>query len=97
MRWATARAWSTVSAMSEAITGWPISSMASLNSSRSSARVMERALVPSRRTPASSRKPSLSSCMAMVRPVWPPRPARMASGCSLRMMRLMVSVVSGSR
>ena len=90
-------AWSTVSAMSEAITGWPISAMASLKSSRSSAREMAAASVPRRRTPWAWRKPSLSSCMARVRPVWPPRPARMESGRSFLMMRLTVSTVRGSR
>ena len=91
------RAVSTSSAMSEGITGSPMASMVSLNSWRSSALSMASTLVPISFTPWASRKPSLSSCMAMVRPVWPPSPASMLSGFSFSMMRLTVSTVSGSR
>ena len=83
--------------MSEGITGSPMDCIVSLNSWRSSALSMASALVPISRTPWACKKPSLSSCMASVRPVWPPRPASMLSGFSFSMMRLTVSTVSGSR
>jgi hypothetical protein len=84
-------------AMPEGTTGWPMERMASLKSSLSSALSMARMSEPSRRTPCFSSQPSFESCMAMVRPVWPPSPASRLSGCSFSIMRFMVSAFSGSR
>ena len=72
----------------EGMQGWPIFSMVSLKICRSSALSMVSGLAPSSRTPCSSRKPSLASCMDRVRPVWPPRVDSMLSGFSFSMMRL---------
>ena len=94
---ATASASATVPAMPEGMVGSPMAAMVSLKSSRSSALSMASAFVPMRRTLCRCKKPSLSSSIASVSPVWPPRPARRLSGCSFSMMRLTEVSVSGSR
>ena len=48
-------------------------------------------VAPGRSTPA------FASCIAMVRPVWPPSPASSPSGRSFSMMRSTVFAVRGSR
>ena len=94
---AAARASSSVSAMPEGTHGWPIFSMVSRNFSRSSALSMASMGDPSSRTPNSSSVPLRLSCIARVRPVWPPRPAIRPSGRSFSMTRRMVAAFSGSR
>ena len=94
---ATPRASSIVVAISDGTVGCPISSIVSLKSSLSSALSMASTFVPISLTPCSVRKPSFSSCMEMVSPVCPPRPARRLSGFSFSMILLSVSTVSGSR
>ena len=71
--------------------------MVSLKDCLSSDFLMASTQEPMRRTPCSSRKPSSPSCMARVRPVCPPSPARRLSGFSFMMMRFTVSGVRGSR
>ena len=78
------------------IQGWPMASMVSLKFCRSSALSMVSQVAPRSLTPWASRKPSLASCMDRVRPFWPPRVDSRLSGFSFRMMRWMVSRVSGS-
>ena len=94
---ATESASSMVFAISEGTTGCPIDSMVSLNSSLSSALSMASTGEPRSLTLYLSRTPAFLSCMAMVRPVWPPRPARSPSGFSFAMIRSTVSAFNGSR
>ena len=88
---------STSLAMADGTQGWPMAAIVSRNSSRSSALSMPPMSVPSSRTPRRSSVPSRLSCMAIVRPVCPPRPASSPSGFSFSRMRRTVSAFSGSR
>ena len=88
---------STVTAIPEATTGWPIFSIALRKRSRSSAFLIASTSVPSRRTPCSSSHPFSESFIASVSPVCPPSPASRLSGFSFSMIRFSVSSFSGSR
>ncbi len=92
----TARASSRVWAMAELGTPRPISIMACLKRSRSSAVAMASALAPMSSTPCSSRTPASTRAMARFSAVWPPRVGRRASGCSRSMMRVRISTSKGS-
>ena len=95
---ATARASSTVWAMPLAGTSSPISTIAALNRSRSSAVAMASALAPmSSGQPGTPTTPRSNRAMARLRPVCPPSVGRTASGRSRSMMRSSTSGVSGSR
>ena len=96
MRPAKATADSTSSTTSETTQGWPMASMASLKPCRSSALRMDSGEVPSRRTRYSSRIPCSWRFIARLRPVWPPRVGRMASGRSLAMICVTEAMFSGS-
>ncbi len=93
---AAASAAVTVSAVREGMVGWPMASIASLKSCRSSHLRMASMLVPMSRTPCELRKPLLCSSMAMFSPVCPPSPASRLSGLSASMMRSTVRAQSGS-
>ena len=82
--------------MRDGITGSPMDSHNSLNSSRSSARSMLVLLVPSSSTPHSRRMPFFSNCIARLSPVCPPMPGTIASGRSYRRIFATYSNVSGS-
>ena len=75
----------------------PISNMACLNLSRSSAVAMASALAPmSSGVPGTPTKPRSNRAMAVFKPVCPPRVGSTASGFSRSMMRATTSHVSGS-
>ena len=94
---ATARASSIVCAMPLAGTASPISTMADLNRSRSSAVAMASALAPIiSGVPGRPMRPFSCSAMARLRPVWPPSVGSTASGRSRSMIRSSTSGVSGS-
>ena len=93
---AAASAAGTVSAVREGMVGWPMASIASLKSCRSSHLRMASMLVPMSRTPYLSRKPLLCSSMAMFSPVCPPSPASRLSGFSCSIIRSTVLAQSGS-
>ena len=92
----TAMASSRDRANPEAGTSRPISSMAVLKRSRSSAVLMASALAPIISTPLASRTPRSKRAMARFRPVWPPRVGNRASGFSRSTMAVRVSASSGS-
>ena len=68
--------------------GWFKSSINCLNKSRSSAWSMAESLVPNNSIPNSSKIPDLDNSIAMFKPVCPPNVGKMASGCSLRNIRV---------
>jgi hypothetical protein len=70
--------------------------MASRNFSRSSALWMTSREAPMSSTPYFSSTPSFATPTAVLRPVWPPRVGRMASGRSLSMILATASGVMGS-
>ena len=74
----------------------PIFSIATRNSSRSSAFSMESGRAPIISTPNFSSVPSLSSARAVFSAVWPPMVGSSASGRSASMMRATVAGVIGS-
>ena len=92
----TARASSSVWAMAELGTPRPISIIACLNWSRSSAVAMASALAPMSSTPCSSSTPASTRAMARFSAVWPPRVGSRASGCSRSMIRVRISRSRGS-
>ncbi len=77
-------------------TSAPISSIAFLKRSRSSASRMARSLAPISVTLRFSRTPFSASASARLMAVWPPTVGRIASGRSRSMMRSRNSTVSGS-
>ena len=83
--------------VSEGTTGWPISFIVSRKSSLSSALSIPAIPVPRSLTPYFCRVPSRVSCMAMVRPVCPPSPARRPSGLSFAIILRTVFALRGSR
>ena len=68
-----------------------------LKSSLSSALSIASISVPSSLTPYFSSVPSLDNCMAIVKPVCPPRPAKSPSGRSFTIILLIVSALRVSR
>ncbi len=74
----------------------PISSMASLKRSRSSAVAMASGLAPITSTPLASSTPRSDSAMVRLSAVWPPRVGSRASGRSRSMMAVRTSGSSGS-
>ncbi|OPY10158.1 MAG: hypothetical protein A4E67_00670 [Syntrophaceae bacterium PtaB.Bin038] len=74
----------------------PIRSMASRNFSRSSALWMTSSEAPISSTPYFSSTPSPATPTAVLRPVWPPRVGRIASGRSRSMILATASGVMGS-
>ncbi|MEZ5216826.1 MAG: hypothetical protein R2715_09635 [Ilumatobacteraceae bacterium] len=93
----TARASSIEWAMPEAGTLSPISIIARLNRSRSSAVAMASALAPIiSGVPGTPMMPRSNRAMARLRPVWPPRVGSTASGRSRSMILVRTSGVSGS-
>ncbi len=93
---ASTTASSTVVTISEGIHGWPIFSIVSLKSWRSSARSIVSGRAPSNRTLLAAKKPSLASCIERVRPVCPPKVERILSGFSFLIIRLSTGKVNGS-
>ena len=89
---ASSREW----AKPEAGTSSPISCMAALNLSRSSAVAMASALAPITSTPYWSRTPRSARVMVRLRAVWPPRVGSRASGRSRSMMAASTSGSNGS-
>nr|AIF09914.1 hypothetical protein [uncultured marine group II/III euryarchaeote KM3_41_F08] len=77
-------------------TGRSTSSQTCLNRSRSSASSMVARLQPMSSTPRRVSEPSWASAEARFRAVWPPIPARRASGFSISRMRRTTSGRSGS-
>ncbi len=94
---ATARASPSVCAMPLAGTARPISTMADLKRSRSSAVAMASALAPIiSGVPGQPMRPFSCRAMARLRPVWPPSVGSTASGRSRSTIRSSTSGVSGS-
>ncbi len=77
-------------------TSRPIACIAALNSLRSSALRIASRSAPMRRTPWRSSTPRSASWMARLRPVWPPRVGRSASGFSRAMIFSSIATVIGS-
>ena len=96
MRWPAAIACSSVVAISLRAISTPIRAIVSLNVSRSSPRWMASRFTPITRTPYWSRTPRRASSLERLRPVWPPRLGRSASGRSFLMISVSVSASSGS-
>ena len=82
--------------MPEAGTPSPISIIACLNRSRSSAVAMASALAPISSIPRRSSAPDSDSSIARLRAVWPPRVGSTASGFSTSRIRSSTSATSGS-
>ena len=80
----------------DAGTASPISCMAALNRSRSSAVAMASALAPITSTPYSSSTPRSARAMVRLSAVWPPSVGSRASGRSRSMMAASTSGSSGS-
>ena len=94
---AIVRASSSVWAMPERGTSRPISIIASLNRSRSSAVAIASALAPIiSGVPGTPMRPCSYSAIATLRPVWPPSVGSTASGRSRSMIAASTSGVSGS-
>ena len=83
-------------AMPDAGTRRPISCIAILNCSRSSAVVMASAFAPISSTPYSSSTPASTRPIARFSAVWPPSVGSSASGRSRSMIRVRISTSSGS-
>ena len=92
----TARASSIVWAVPEAGTESPISIIACLKRSRSSAVSMASAFAPMSSIPRSASAPDADSSIARFNAVWPPRVGRTASGRSTSRIRSSTSATSGS-
>mmetsp|Transcript_29059 Transcript_29059/g.78269 ORF Transcript_29059/g.78269 Transcript_29059/m.78269 type:complete len:311 (-) Transcript_29059:419-1351(-) len=92
---AASMASSMLSAVLDLGTERPMRPMASLNSSRSSARSMEGSLAPMSSTPYFSRMPPSESPLARLSAVWPPMVGKIASGRSLAMTCSAYSTVMG--
>ncbi len=92
MAMASSREW----AKPEAGTDSPISSMAALNRSRSSAVAMASGFAPMTSTPLASSTPRSDRAMVRLRAVWPPRVGSSASGRSRSMMAVSTSGSRGS-
>ena len=90
--WASSMVW----AVPEAGAPRPISAMATLNCSRSSAVAMAVASAPISSTPSRSSTPASTSSMARLRAVWPPSVGSRASGCSRSMILVSTSMSRGS-
>jgi hypothetical protein len=75
----------------------PMRSMAAVNSSRSSAILIERALAPINSTPYFSSTPVSDNFIATLSAVWPPIVGRSASGFSFAITISTYSGVTGSR
>ncbi len=82
--------------MPEAGASRPISAMATLNCSRSSAVAMASALAPMSSTPKRSSTPVSTSSMARLSAVCPPSVGSSASGRSFSMILVSTSTSSGS-
>ena len=93
----TLRASSRLRATPERGRSSPTAFIASLNSSRSSARRMTSTRAPSSSTPYFSSAPRSATCTATLSPVCPPRVGRIASGRSFSRMPMTASGVTGSR
>ncbi len=74
----------------------PISSMAALKRSRSSAVAMASGLAPMTSTPLASSTPRSDRAMVRLSAVWPPRVGSRASGRSRSMMAVSTSGSRGS-
>ena len=97
IRSTTAIASSSVWAMPLTGTARPISIIACLNLSRSSAVAIASALAPIiSGVPGTPMRPRSNSAMAMLSPVWPPSVGSTASGRSRSMILATTSGVSGS-
>ena len=96
IRLAIFKPFSIVEAVSEGSTGSPNSSQSFLNSSRSSACLIDFVFVPNNSTRHSDKIPFSSSCTAKFKPVWPPIFGSIASGRSYLIIFAINSSVSGS-
>ncbi len=77
-------------------TSTPIDFIASRNSSRSSATLIDSSEAPISSTPYRASTPSSASATARFSAVWPPTVGSSASGCSRAMIAASVAGVSGS-
>ena len=91
-----ARASSSEWAKPERGTASPISCIAALNRSRSSAVAMASAFAPITSTPRASSTPRSASAIVRLSAVWPPRVGSSASGRSRSMMAVSTSGSRGS-